>query len=78
MLPGRLRSECRSEAQVLLQQGHTRSGVAVNKARQRRRVPLQLLGMDYRVRLGGPQQGTSIILSALSSLQVFLLPRPVT
>lgn len=61
----------RGRAQVTLGRGRTRSRVVVNKARQRRHV-------DFVARLCGPQQGTTVILSALSSAWVFLLPRSVT
>lgn len=64
--------------QVTLGRGHTRSRVVVNKARQRRHVPPQLLEKDLVARLCGPQQATTIILSALSSARVFLLPQSVT
>lgn len=68
----------RGRAQVTLGRGRTRSRAVVNKARQRRRVPPQLLEKDFVARLCGPQQGATVILSALSSARVFLLPQPVT
>lgn len=40
--------------------------------------PCATPGKDFGARLCAPQQGTNIILSALSSAQVFLLPRSVT
>lgn len=75
MLPGRLRNECWREG---MSPGNTWSRVLVNKARQRLHVPPQLLEKDFVARLCGPQQGATIILSALSSARVFLLPQSVT
>lgn len=63
-------------AQVTLGRGCTRSRVVVNKACQRRHLPPQLLEKDFVARLCGPQQGTTIVLWALSSVRVFYYLSP--
>lgn len=66
--------EKKGQTQVTLERKHTRFCVIANKARQCCCVQLELQEMDFWVCLCSPQQGTNVILLAVSSSQVFLLP----